>query len=75
MQHHENELKLKLKDYHRFSVTLLILASYLYMGAIINTYIHYSPDGSGLTILSFAAVTIAGWFSLQTHRLKIKLQK
>lgn len=69
------QLELKLKDYRRFIVTVLILASYLYMGAIINTYIRYSPDGRSLTILAFAATVAAGWLIYQSHRVKIKIQE
>ncbi|MFB4166554.1 YrhC family protein [Virgibacillus sp. JSM 102003] len=69
------QLELKLKDYRRFTATLLILASYLYMGAIINTYIRQSPDGSSLTLLSFATTVVAGWLIYQSHRMKIKIQE
>ncbi|HLS07606.1 YrhC family protein [Lentibacillus sp.] len=75
MQRQRQHLDLKLKDYRRFTVTLMILASYLYMGAIINTYIDYSPDGKGLTILSFLAAFTAGWLSFRAHRLKLKLRE
>ncbi|SDQ47702.1 YrhC-like protein [Virgibacillus subterraneus] len=69
------QLELKLKDYRRFTATLLILASYLYMGAIINTYIRQSPDGSSLTLLAFATTFVAGWLIYHSHRLKIKIQE
>ncbi|TFJ94039.1 YrhC family protein [Lentibacillus salicampi] len=75
MKRQGQKLELKLKDYRRFTATLIILSSYLYMGAIINTYIHYSPDGRGLTVLSFAVALVAGWLGFRTHRLKIKLQQ
>ncbi|SFA69646.1 YrhC-like protein [Lentibacillus halodurans] len=75
MKAQEKKLESKLKDYHRFAVTLLILGTYLYMGAIINTYFHYSPDGKGLSVLSFAAIIMAGWFHIRTHHIKIKQQE
>ncbi|MFD1362977.1 YrhC family protein [Lentibacillus salinarum] len=69
MKHQGHELEAKLKDYRRFTATLLILASYLYMGAIINTYIHYSSDGKGLIILAFLTAVMAGWFARRTYQL------
>ncbi|HLR61088.1 MAG TPA: YrhC family protein [Lentibacillus sp.] len=75
MRHQKQKKETKLADYRRFTVTLLILASYLYMGAVINTHINYSADGKALTLLSFASAAIAGWFSFRTRRLGGKLQK
>ncbi|MFD1038563.1 YrhC family protein [Virgibacillus byunsanensis] len=67
-------LQLKLKDYQRFIVTLLILSSYLYMGAIINTYIQPSSDGNALFNLSFTITIVAMFFFYKKHRIKKKLE-
>ncbi|WP_010531070.1 YrhC family protein [Lentibacillus jeotgali] len=75
MTHREQKTETKLADYRRFTVTLLILAVYLYIGAVINTYINYSADGKALTILSFTLAAIAGWFSFLTRRLSEECQK
>ncbi|RYG74770.1 hypothetical protein EU245_00895 [Lentibacillus lipolyticus] len=71
---HKEKLETKLKDFRRFTATLLILASYLYMGTVINTYIHYSPDGIGLAVLAFAVTVAAGLFIIYSHQLKQKIQ-
>ncbi|WP_164668533.1 YrhC family protein [Virgibacillus doumboii] len=75
MKDNKDQLNIKLKDNQRFIATLLILASYLYIGAFINTYIKLSPDGSGLTILAFAITILAGILTFQSHRMKIKIEK
>ncbi|MFD2759497.1 YrhC family protein [Lentibacillus juripiscarius] len=75
MKHHKEKLEMKLQDFRRFTVTLLILASYLYMGTVINTYIHYSPDGRGLAVLSFVVTAAAALFMLYSHYLKQKIKE
>ncbi|GAA0442803.1 hypothetical protein GCM10008983_19900 [Lentibacillus halophilus] len=75
MKHHKEKLALKLQDFRRFTATLFILAIYLYMGTIINTYIDYSPNGKGLALLTMAVTVAAGLFIIQSHRLKIKMSE
>ncbi|MFC4558896.1 YrhC family protein [Virgibacillus kekensis] len=71
----EQHLELKLKDYRRFVGTLLILASYLYLGSIIYLYVRQSSDGNFLVLMSLGAVLSAGWFLYRSHRLKAKINE
>lgn len=66
----QKKLELKWKDYQRFTAVLLILSSYLYMGAIINTYMQPSSNGDMLFVLSLAGI-ITG-IILAVKQLNIK---
>ncbi|WP_042223383.1 YrhC family protein [Oceanobacillus manasiensis] len=66
----QKKLELKSKDYHRFIAVLLILSSYLYMGAIINTYMKPSGNGDLLFVLSLGG--IATGIILAIKQLNIK---
>lgn len=50
------DLQLKLKDYQRFISTLIILSSYLYMGAVINIYLQ--PTNNGITFIYLTIIAI-----------------
>ncbi|WP_106497070.1 YrhC family protein [Lentibacillus sp. Marseille-P4043] len=69
------ELELKLKDYQRFIITLLIISIYLYMGAIMDTYIRPKADGGLLTGLSFGMVTAAAGLIMKYRKMKSKVRK
>lgn len=65
----------KWRDYRRFSLTLLIISSYLYMGGIIDTYIQPAADGTVLFLLSLL-MGIAGGFALRkAHKIKASLEE
>lgn len=66
----KERLELKLKDYQLFIATLLIVGSYLYMGAIINTYIRPSGDGEALFTLSL--ILVVSGIGLFDHRQRLK---
>ncbi|WP_163970076.1 YrhC family protein [Oceanobacillus halotolerans] len=74
MNVNKDDLLLKLKDYQRFLVTLLILASYLYMGAIINTYIQPNHHSPYLYMLSLILIVLASIFLYKTIRIRKELQ-
>ncbi|GGB28768.1 hypothetical protein GCM10011409_02550 [Lentibacillus populi] len=68
------ELEIKLKDYRRFIMTLLIVSIYLYMGSVMDTYIQSKGDGAILTGLSFAMTAAATLFVLKYRKLKLQLE-
>ncbi|WP_188453584.1 YrhC family protein [Virgibacillus oceani] len=69
------ELELKLKDYKHFIITLLLLSIYLYLGAVINTYVQPANDGEFLFNLSFGITLVIILFGLRFRRLKAKLEE
>ncbi|WP_176555820.1 YrhC family protein [Virgibacillus ndiopensis] len=75
MMNKRKELELKLKDYKRFMITLLLLSIYLYLGAVIDTYIQPTNDGDFLFNLSFGMTVIVSLFGLRFRRLKAKLEE
>ncbi|MFD2630909.1 YrhC family protein [Oceanobacillus kapialis] len=66
----QKKLELKMKDYRRFIAVLLILSSYLYMGAIINTYLKPSAHGDILFVLSLGGIVTG--IVLAVKQLNIK---
>lgn len=67
------DLQLKLIDYRRFILTLFLLGTYLYIGAMMTTYIQHSSDGLILFIFSLAfAIAMIG-FIRGYFRIKSKL--
>ena len=66
----QRALRLKLKDYQFFIAVLLIISSYLYMGAIFNMFSDSSKNGIDLLLLSFI-MTVTG-LGLQFHRNRLK---
>ncbi|GAA0432198.1 MAG: YrhC family protein [Bacillota bacterium] len=69
------ELESKLKDFQRFIGTLLILSSYLYLGAIINTFMRPSTDGKILMLLAFVTVLSGILLATKQRKIKIELEK
>nr|WP_255637602.1 YrhC family protein [Virgibacillus salarius] len=65
----------KLKDFQRFIGTLLILSSYLYLGAIINTFMRPSTDGKILMLLAFVTVLSGILLATKQRKIKIELEK
>lgn len=43
-------------DYERFSLTLIILSVYLYLGGLIHTYIE--PSSKGILLLYFTSISL-----------------
>ncbi|MGY0694304.1 YrhC family protein [Virgibacillus sp. FSP13] len=74
MEPKTKELELKLKDYHRFIITLLIISIYLYMGAVMDTYINPKADGGLLTGFSFGMVVVAAGFIMKFRKIKAMLE-
>ncbi|MEW9675843.1 YrhC family protein [Lentibacillus sp. L22] len=68
------KLKEKLKDYRRFSVTLLIIGIYFYLGGIMDTYMEPTADGGILTLLSLIMVICSGWFMFRSRKIKMMLE-
>lgn len=68
-------LKAKIEDYQRFVITLIILATYFYMGIIISVYIEESGNANLLAILALTSLTIAGWFSYLLKKWQHRLNE
>lgn len=69
------ELEAKRKDYKRFITTLLIISIYLYMGAIMDTYIRPTGDGRILIGLSCGMLVAAAWFTVKYRKIKGKIEE
>ncbi|MEC5422174.1 YrhC family protein [Virgibacillus sp. C22-A2] len=74
MEDKAKQAELKLKDYQRFIAALLILSCYLYMGAVINTYISPSSDGVILLYLSLTSVVSGIILYFQKYRIERELE-
>jgi len=68
-------LKLKAKDSKRFCIVFLILSTYVYMGAVNNTYITPASDGAFLFYLSLVLIGIGLLFFYRYNKIKIKIKK
>jgi len=68
-------LKLKAKDSKRFCIVFLILSTYVYMGAINNTYIAPASDGTSLFYLSLVLIGIGSLFFYRYNKIKTKIKK
>lgn len=69
------ELEAKRKDYKRFITTLLIISVYLYMGAIMDTYIRPTGVGGILIGLSFGMLAAVAWFIVKYRKIKGKIEE
>lgn len=72
MNKEKKQLIEKQKDCRRFMVVLLIIGSYLYLGAVTTTYIQPANGGTLLFILSL--LTILSGLGYGYTSLKIKKQ-
>lgn len=69
------KLKLKAKDYKHFSIVFLILSTYLYMGAVNNTYFQPSSDGNLLFYLSLTMIGIVLLCHYRYKKIKSLIKK
>ncbi|CDQ39493.1 MULTISPECIES: YrhC family protein [Virgibacillus] len=69
------QLQNKFKDYQRFIGALLILASYLWLGAMINTFIRPSNDGPVLLILAFLSVVLGIGLAFKQKQIKQEIEE
>ncbi|MGM8364659.1 YrhC family protein [Virgibacillus sp. W0181] len=72
MNNSTQKYKWKLIDYERFSLTLIILSCYFYMGAFIATYIEPSENGKIMFYLTCLSLAFAIFFLYKRHQI-IKL--
>ncbi|NBJ68608.1 MULTISPECIES: YrhC family protein [Clostridia] len=70
MDDKQKQLQYKYTDYQRFIGVLLILSMYLFLGAIINTYLRPSEDGVALIGLTLVALSVGFWLHYQQRRIK-----
>ncbi|HLR40464.1 MAG TPA: YrhC family protein, partial [Virgibacillus sp.] len=68
-------LKLKAKDSKRFCMIFLILSTYVYMGAVNNTYITPASDGLFLFYLSLVLIGIGLLFFYRYNKIKTKIKE
>ncbi|AUJ26185.1 MULTISPECIES: YrhC family protein [Virgibacillus] len=71
----KQRLKYKYIDYQRFIGVLLILSMYLFLGAIINTYLRPSEDGIVLIGLTLVSLGAGFWLAYQQRQIKRKLDE
>lgn len=69
------KLKIKAKDNKRFCIIMLILSTYVYMGAVNNTYIEPASDGTFLFYLSLALVGSGLLFLYRHNKIKSKIKE
>ncbi|HEX6595107.1 MAG TPA: YrhC family protein [Bacillota bacterium] len=62
MNPQEKEIIVQLRDYRRFIAVLLIVGTYLFLGAVNNIFIQPADDGPKLLGLSFICLTAGIWF-------------
>ncbi|MFA1820493.1 YrhC family protein [Virgibacillus oceani] len=72
MDKSSKQLKLKQKDFRRFMGVLLVIGSYLYLGAVITTYIQ--PANGGNLLFIFSLLTVLSGIGYGLTSLKIKKQ-
>lgn len=74
MDINKRQLMLKQKDFTRFMAVLLIMGSYLYLGAVTVTYIQPANGGSLLFILSLLTVLSGLGYGYAAIKIKIQLE-
>jgi len=75
MKTNTEELLKKLRDYHLFIGTLIVLGSYMYMGAIINIYVRPSGDGKTCVFLSLAFLAAGAVGLLRAKQIRIQIDE
>lgn len=63
------EMNLKRIDYERFSITLIILSIYFYIGAIITTYIEPASNSQILFFLACIALLFVVYFFYKRQQI------
>lgn len=59
----------RIVDYERFSLTLIILSVYFYLGGLIHTYFEPSSKGNLLLYLTFFSLLFVYYFITKRNRL------
>ncbi|MDY0408515.1 YrhC family protein [Virgibacillus soli] len=75
MHDRRKQLVQKISDYKHFIVVLLIVSSYLYVGAYHDLYMDPREDGETLILLSLLLVITSGLFFIRMLRLKKRIKK
>ena len=69
------KLEIKLKDYHLFIYTLIILSVYFYIGSLIYTYIRPSNNGILLIFLTLITIISTTIFLYKYKKIQIDLEE
>ncbi|MGM8213796.1 YrhC family protein [Virgibacillus sp. W0430] len=75
MNESRKEMEWKRMDYERFSLTLIMLSSYFYIGAIIKTYIEPARNGELLFILACTSLALVVVLFYKRHQIMKKLDQ
>ncbi|GAB3795168.1 YrhC family protein [Virgibacillus kimchii] len=68
------QLILKQQDFRRFMAVLLIIGTYLYLGAITVTYIQPENGGTPLFVLSLLIILSGLGYGCASLKIKIQLE-
>ncbi len=71
----DHKLKMKMLDYERFIMTLIVLNCYLYMGAIITTYLQPSSNNQILFYLTVALIGVTALLIYKYKKIKDILEE
>ena len=74
MNKNKRQLILKQKDCRRFMTVLLVIGSYLYLGAVITTYIQPANGGNLLFFLSLLVILSGLGYGYTSLKIKIQLE-
>lgn len=66
----KEKLVSKQKDYQRFSITLMIMSSYFFFGAIDTIFVNPTSDGDVLLYFSLLFVVVGYYFHYHAMKLK-----
>lgn len=74
MNKSKKKLMLKQKDCRRFMTVLLVIGSYLYLGAVTTTYIQPTSGGNVLFLLSLLAILSGIGYGYASLKIKMQLE-
>lgn len=75
MKWNTEDLLKQLKDYHRFIGTLIVISSYLYIGAVINIYVRPQENGGSFLFLSLAMIAAGIVLLARVKRIRMNLDE
>lgn len=68
-------LMAKLRDYHRFLGTLIVVGVYFYIGSLIQIYIRHEAGGGKYALLSVGCAVVGFLFTLKINQIKQKIEE
>jgi len=68
-------LMAKLRDYHRFLGTLIVVGAYFYIGSLIQIYIRHEAGGTKYALLSVGCVIVGFLFTFRINKIKKEIEE